>query len=487
VDLLRGDVSTRDLGAATGAVAFQPQTGLLAVGSGSNLLVVDPRITSGSPILASVATSGPIVGLAFEVTTNRVVVTHGSASAAEVANVGPMRSVLAHTLDPVSVSPATAFSPVLNGAGFDDSTSVLIAGRAFSGARRTVGGAPVPTIFDVNPPVASTDFPSVLSAPVQARNATPEFTGVLRLRIAEPAFSAITGPRAAAIDPAGGVAYVVDTADNDIKRIDLNSLANALTPVTGLPAAAGLLAANPASGAVVAAEAAGNRLFVLDPSASSPLVRTVTLSQQVTALALNQQTNTAIAAHASNSSLSIVDLNTGIVSTLVLPGTPVAGGVAVDSVRNTAWVVLGSTNSVVPVTLSGPSGPVVGTPVPVGAGPVGVAVNRMSGVVVVTSATSRTATIITPGGSASSVALSFTPGAVAINFRTNTALIAMTGGNLPGPSARQLVLLRLDGSGFLTALPVGERPVALALDPNRELAITVNDTDSNLSIVPLPD
>ncbi len=484
VDLLTGDVRLVDLGAPTGAIAANPQTGLLAIASGSSLLVVDLRKAVGSPILANVATSAPIVGLAFEVTTNRIVVTHGVASAIEVAEAGPMRSVSAHTTDPISVTPATAFSAVLNGAGFDASTSVLIAGKSFSATRRTIGAAPVSTILDVTPPVAVTDFPAVVSAPVQTQNATPEVSGVVRLRIAAPAFSDIPSPRAVAIDPAAGVAYVVNTADNDVKRIDLTSLSNTLTPVSGLPAAAGLLAANPVAGTVVAREVGGNRLFVLNPSASTPLVRTVTLSQAITALGVNPQTNAAVATHAVDSSLSIVDLNTGIVDRVTLPGQPVAGGLAVDSVRNTAWVALGSTNAVVPVVLSNK---MVGTPTPVGAGPVGVAVNRTTGDVVVTSATARTATILSSVGGTTTVPLSFTPGAVAINFRTNTAVIAVAGGNLPGSAAHQLALLRLDGSGFLTAISVGQRPVGLALDPNRGLAITVNDTDSNLSIVPLPD
>ncbi len=484
VDLLSGEVRPIDLGLPTGAVAFNPQTGLLAVGAASNLLVVDLRITAGSPILANVLTTGTVVGLAFEVTTNRIVVTHGAASAIEIADAGPMRTVSAHTLDPVSVPPATGFSPVLNGAGFDGNTFVLIAGKSFTATRRMIGGGPVPTILDVTPPVALTDFPSVLSAPVQAQNGTPEVSGVLRLRIAAPAFGAITGPRAVAVDAAAGVAYVTDTTDNDVKRIDLNSLSNTLTPVSGAPAAPGLLAANPVTGTVVAGEAVGNRLFVLDPSAATPLVRTVTLSQPITALGVNQQTNAAVAAHAANSSLSIVDLNIGVVNTVLLPGQPVPGGLAVDSVRNTAWVALGNTNTVVPVTLSSGA---VGASIAVGTGPVGVAVNRTTGVVVVTSATARTATIISPGGGTTTVPLSFTLGAVAIHFRTNTAVIAVTGGNLPGSAAHQLAFLRLDGSGFLTAVAVGQRPVALALDPNRALAITVNDTDGNLSIVPLPD
>ncbi|HEY4682280.1 MAG TPA: IPT/TIG domain-containing protein [Candidatus Acidoferrales bacterium] len=484
VDLLTAEVRTIALGLPTGAAAFNPQTGLLAVASGNNLLVVDPRITAGSPILANVPTSGPIVGLAFAVTTNRIVVTHGAASAIEIADAGPMRSISTHTMDPVSVSPATASSPVVNGAGFDGNTSVLISGRSFAATRRTIGGGPVPTILDVTPPVAVTDFPSVLSAPVQTQNATPEVSGVLRLRIAVPAYSAITGPRAATIDPAAGVAYLTNTTDSDVKRIDLTSLSNALTPVGGVPAAPGLLAANPVAGTLVAAEAAGNRLFVLDPSAATPLVRTVTLSQPITGLAVNQQTNAAVAAHAANSSLSIVDLNTGIVNTLGLPGQPVPNGLAVDSVRNTAWVALGNTNAVVAVGLSSGA---LGAPIAVGAGPVGVAVNRTTGVVVVTSATARTATIISSAGATTTVPLSFTPGTVAIHFRTNTAVIAVTGGNLPGSAAHQLALLRLDGSGFLTALAVGQRPVALALDPNRALAITVNDTDGSLSVVPLPD
>ncbi len=302
------------------------------------------------------------------------------------------------------------------------------------------------------------------------------------------------GPRAVAIDAGTNTAFVVNETDGTVTAIGLGAirplhvselslpLARQLGPGITLSSAADLPVTIFGKGF-----ATGTPLARLDGVALAP--PTIVSDREMTILVPN-----ALLSGPHNYVVDVVDgslvsnvLQLTVVQAVDLVGAggasctaPAPAAVAIDAERDIAVVANSGCDSASIVDLN--TGAITST-FAVQSKPRGVAVSSRLGKALVTNSSSASASMVDLTTATPTVTATFTVGSeplgVAINERNATALVA----NATGNTVTSVDLTAGGGAGNSTS--VDARPVAVAIDPDRQVALIAHAASNNLAVLNL--
>ncbi len=228
---------------------------------------------------------------------------------------------------------------------------------------------------------------------------------------------------------------------------------------------------------------ATNRLYVTNFNSNNVSVIDTTTNTAVATVAVgsgpievNPATNRLYVTNFNSNNVSVIDGSTNTVIGSPIPVGSAPDGVAVNPATNKVYVTNHNSNNV--SVIDGSTNTVIGSPIPVGSAPVGIAVNQatnrlyvanqLSNNVSVIDATTNTVVATVPAGSV--------PGGVAVNQATNRLYVTNQFSN-------NVSVIDTTTNTVVATVAVGTNPGGIAVNPATNRVYVANMGSNNVSVI----
>lgn len=236
---------------------------------------------------------------------------------------------------------------------------------------------------------------------------------------------------------------------------------------------AGVIAANPATHRVYAAQEDVPAIAVIDGATNTVMATIPTLGYH-TGIDVNPVTNRIYVAQQFAGSVRIMDGTTNtVVTDLPVPGSPIHG-LAINPATNRLYVIRANSNDVVVFDVAANT---LLTAVPVGSEPAGIAINSATNRVYVANRSSANVTVIDGESSAvvTTIAVGSGPARIGVNSTTNRIYVSNYNEN---------TVSVVDGAtnAVIATVPVGQGPVGVGVNSAANqiyVANSMNTSDGN--------
>jgi len=197
-------------------------------------------------------------------------------------------------------------------------------------------------------------------------------------------------------------------------------------------------------------------------------------------IAVNATTNTVYVTNQSDSTVSVIDGATGLVTGSAIPVGSAPIGVAVDESTNTVYVANRDSSTVSVINRATNSVSVI-TGV-VFSSPIGVAVDASTHTLYVTNSGGTTVSVINTLDNTltKTITVGPIPSAVAVNASTNTVYVTNAGSTVGGNSVS---VINGATNAVTSTIPVGAQPQGVAVDASTNTVYVTNSSDSTVSVI----
>ena len=295
-------------------------------------------------------------------------------------------------------------------------------------------------------------------------------------------------PYAVAVNSVTNFVYVGNQGNNTITIIDgsVNSPRYTLSESGTSPAA---VAVNPITNTIYLANGLSKNVAVIQGATTTTppsVIALLTAGADPSALAVNPITNLIYVANGGDTSATVVDGGTNTSEQLLNSTGQQSYALSLNVLTNKVYVTNGTSASVTVIDGNNPRSPAVSFKV--GNQPIGLAVNAATNKVFVANyGTGGGVSVIDAATNASTpISLASTPAAVAVNPSTKQIYVASSqGGSTPGS------ITVIDGTGLTgtsdsalsPTIPVGDNPIAVAVNAATDTTYVLNQGSNNVSAI----